>query len=50
MEKYLVILLAEKMNHLRQSNGLESVDSEMQSPAYKSGSCSILLLPHLLPG
>jgi hypothetical protein len=32
----LVISLAMQLDHLGQSNGVETVDSEMQSPAYQN--------------
>jgi ABC-type hemin transport system substrate-binding protein len=34
--KDLVISLAKQLNHLGQSNNLESVDSVMHSPAYQN--------------
>jgi hypothetical protein len=44
-----VISLAKQLDHLGQSSGLESVDSEMHSPAYENEE-TLLLQPHLLPG
>jgi hypothetical protein len=44
------ILLAKQPEYLGQSSGLESADSEMQSPAYQNEDVRLLLQPHLLSG